>query len=157
MVEARTEAFERFKRTRIPLSAANLVLSIALVLGAARTIGRRPGGRVWLQQVCFATVVFAGAEYLVSRDERNFLVDRYTAIRAPHLVQQGATREQIESTARATLRMSYFLNVLVQLGLYGGLALALGRASVSAELAPPSEGRPSIPPSSGPPSSDGES
>jgi hypothetical protein len=155
--EARLEAFERFKRTRVPLSAANLVLSIALVIGAARTIGRRPGGRGWLRQVCIATVIFAGAEYFVSRDERAFLVERITAIRAPHISQQGATREQIEATARAGLRMSYLLGVLAQLGLYGGLAMALGRASVAAELAPPSEGRASIPPSSGPPSSDGES
>lgn len=142
------EAFERFRRTKLPLTAANFVLSIALVIGAARTIGRRQGGRAWLQQVCLATALFATVEYVTSREERAYLVERIPAVRASRLDHPGVTREQFEATMRGSVRLTYLLKLLGQLALYGGLAIALGRRSVELELA--TEGGPprSVPPPS---------
>lgn len=142
------DAFERFRRTKLPLTAANFVLSIALVIGAARTIGRRPGGRAFLQQVCLATALFATVEYVASREERTYLVERVPAVRALRLDHPGVTREQFESTMRGSVRLTYLLKLLAQLALYGGLAIALGRRAVELELA--TEGAPprSVPPPS---------
>lgn len=147
------EAFERFRRTKLPLTAANFVLSIALVIGAARTIGRRQGGRAWLQQVCLATAMFATVEYVTSRDERAFLIEKIPAVRAARVDHPGVTREQFEATMRGSVRLTYLMKLLAQLALYGGLAIALGRRSVALELA--TEGGPSrsVPP---PSSSDDE-
>lgn len=147
-----TDALERFRSTRLPLTAANLVLSIALVVGAARTIGRRPGGRSWLRQVCAATALFAITEYVVSRDERAYLVEHLPPVMAVRLERSGLSTEQAEERLRASVRLRYLLVLLAQLGLYGGLAIALGRPSVGFELAPERGPRGSFPP----PSSDGD-
>lgn len=146
--EVMSEAFERFRRTRLPLTAANFVLSLALVVGAARTLGRRNGGREWLRQVCVATALFAGAEYVASRDERSWLAERLPAVRIEHVGHPGLTPEQAEVTGRAGVRLSFLLKLLGHLGLYGGLAIALGRSSVIAELRPDEGSRRSVPPSS---------
>lgn len=146
--EVMSEAFERFRKTRLPLTAANFVLSLALVVGAARTLGRRAGGRAWLQQVCVATALFAGVEYVASRDERNWLAERIPVVRLEHVDHPGLTREQAEVTWRASVRLSFLLKLLGHLGLYGGLAIALGRRSVIAELSPDEGSRRSVPPSS---------
>lgn len=149
------EAFERFRRTKLPLTAANFVLSIALVIGAARTIGRRQGGRAWLQQVCLATALFATVEYVTSREERTYLVEKIPVVRANRLDHPGVTREQLEATMRGSVRLTYLLKLLAQLALYGGLAIALGRRAVELELATEGGPRPSVPPPSS--SDDGES
>ncbi|MBI2391521.1 MAG: hypothetical protein HYV09_18175 [Deltaproteobacteria bacterium] len=143
-----TEAIERFRRTRLPLTAANFVLSIALVIGAARTIGRRPGGLAWLRQVCIATVLYAGIEHVVSREERAWLADRIAVVSASRIDDPHLTRAQAEAASRATARFSFVLTLAAQLALYGGLAIALGRASVIAELTPADGSRRSVPPPS---------
>jgi hypothetical protein len=142
------EAYERFRRTRLPLTAANFVLSIALVVGAARTLGRRAGGLAWLQQVCFASALFACAEFVGSREERAWLAEAIPAARAGAVEHPGLTREQAEATFRASVRFSFLLKLLGQLTLYGGLAVALGRPSVAAELRADDRSRPSAPPPS---------
>jgi len=146
--EVMTDSFERFRKTRLPLTAANFVLSIALVIGAARTLGRRTGGRAWLQQVCLATALYAGADYVASRDERAWLAEKIPAVRVARLDHPGLTREQAEATLRASVRFSFLLKLFGQVALYGGLAIALGRSSVIAELTPSEGSRQSIPPSS---------
>jgi hypothetical protein len=147
------ESFERFRKTKLPLTAANFVLSIALVIGAARTIGRRPGGRAWLQQVCFATALYAVAEYAVSREERAYLAEQLPVAGAARLQQPGISREQAEAAIRLQWRISSVLRLVGQLVLYGGLAIALGRRSVELELATANGGGRSVPP---PSSSDDE-
>jgi hypothetical protein len=142
------ESFERFRKTKLPLTAANFLLSIALVIGAARTIGRRPGGRAWLQQVCLATALYAVAEYAVSREERAFLMDRLPAAGAARVQQPGLSREQAEAAIRLNVRIYSVLRLLGQLALYGGLAIALGRRSVALELTTEPGGPRSLPPSS---------
>jgi len=146
------ESFERFRKTKLPLTAANFVLSIALVIGAARTIGRRAGGRAWLQQVCFATAIYAVAEYGLSRDERAFLMEHLPAAGAARVQQPGLSREQTEAAIRLNVRIYSVLRLVGQVVLYGGLAIALGRRSVILELAVDPGNRRSIPP----PSSDDE-
>jgi hypothetical protein len=148
--EVVVDAYERFRRTRIPLSAANVVLSIALVIGAARTIGRRQGGRALLQQICFATAIFAAVEHVVSREERAYLVSRIPAVRAVRVEHPGVTVEEFEARMRAGIKFSYLLKLMGQLALYGGLAIALGRRSVELELATAEGGGPprSVPPPS---------
>lgn len=146
--EVIAEGFDRFRRTRLPLTAANFVLSMALVVGAARTLGRRQGGRAWLQQVCVATALFAAVEFVASRDERRWLAEHLPKVHVEQLQQPGLTREQAEGILGGNVRFSFVLNLLWHLALYGGLAVALGRASVVAELAPVEGSRPSLPPSS---------
>ncbi len=147
------ESLERFRRTKLPLTAANFVLSIALVIGAARTIGRRAGGRAWLQQVCFATALYAVAEYAVSREERAFLMDRLPAASAARVQQPGLSREQTEAAIRLNVRIYSMLRLIGQIVLYGGFAIALGRRSVELELTTEPGGPRSMPP---PSSSDDE-
>ncbi len=133
--ELANERFERFRRTRLPLAAANFVLSLALVIGAARTLGRRPGGSSWLQQVCVATALFVCLEYVVSRSERAFVAERLPRLQAARVEQPGVSREHTEATLRGGVQFWFFFNVAAQLALFGGLAIALGRRSVGLELA----------------------
>jgi hypothetical protein len=130
------EALERFRSTRVPLTAANFVLSLALFLGAARTIGRRPGGIGWLRQVCVASFLFVGVEHVASRAERAFLAEKIPPLQAERLQSPTMSKEQAEAAVRTSLRLAQMLKVLAQLGLYGGLAIALGRRSVDLELSP---------------------
>ena len=144
-VELAADLLERFRRTRLPLTVANLLLSLALVVGAARTLARRPFGQSWLRQVCAATALFAVAEFMASRAERTFVEDR--------LLVHAVTDDEA-TRVRAAVRVLYGVKTLVlfaQLALFGGLFVALGRSSVVLELAPREPGR-SIPP----PADDGD-
>jgi hypothetical protein len=138
-VELAADLLERFRRTRLPLTVANLLLSLALVVGAARTLARRPFGQSWLRQVCAATALFALAEWAASRAERPFVEDR--------LLVHAITDEEV-ARVHAAVKILYGVKTLVlfaQLALFGGLFVALGRSSVVLELAPREPGR-SIPP-----------
>lgn len=141
-VELFSEILERFRSTRIPVTIANLLLSLALVVGAARAIARRPGGSAWLRQVCVATAIFAVTEHVVARKEREFMAERF-------LSYARSPEEQLR--VRSGVQWAYLLKafgVALQLGLFGGLAVALGRASVKLELAPRDPARRSLPPPS---------
>ncbi len=76
------------------------------------------------------------------------LAEQIPAVRVLHVDHTGLTREQAEATFRASVRFSFLLKLFGQLALYGGLALALGRPAVIAELVPAEGSRPSMPPSS---------
>lgn len=146
-VELAADLLERFRRTRLPLTVANLLLSLALVVGAARTLARRPFGKSWLRQVCAATALFAVAEFVASRAERTFVEDR--------LLVHAVSDEEV-TRVRGAVKILYGVKTLVlfaQLALFGGLFVALGRSSVVLELAPREPGR-SIPP---PGTDDGDS
>jgi len=132
---------ERHRSVLLPLAIANLILSVSLVVGAARTLGRRSGGKLWLRQVCIATAVFAAADYGASKSYRADLADVSSRL-APE-----------DPSARLKTQTLYAIMTLLQLGLFGGLFVALGRGSVAFELAPDPERR-SFPPSSR--SDDGE-
>lgn len=145
MVDFFSDINDRFRHTRIPLAIANLLLSLALLIGAMRTLARRVGGKAWLRQVCVATAVFAVAEYVVSRDERTYTAEQ--------LVKKAISPDE-QALMQSTVRWFYAekaLVVVMQLALFGGLAIALGRSSVVLELAPRDPTRRSVPP---PPSGD---
>ena len=138
-VELASDLLERFRRTRLPLTVANLLLSLALVVGAARTLTRRPFGQSWLRQVCAATALFALSEHVASRSERSFVEDR--------LLVHSVSDDDV-ARVHAAVKILYGVKTLVllaQLALFGGLFVALGRSSVVLELAPREPGR-SIPP-----------
>jgi hypothetical protein len=137
MLQTWIALLDRYRARRVPLAIADLLLSLALLVGAARTLARRPGGKSWLRQVCFATAVFALVEIAVRRAEYVDAVDRYAQLASE---DAGRLRVRFEAALGAY--------VAAQLALFGGLAWALGKPSVVLELAPEPSDR-SIPPPSG--------
>jgi hypothetical protein len=135
------EALDRFRKTRLPLSVANLLLSSALVIAAARTLSRRPGARGWLIQFAIANGLFALIELAVSRDERAFLIDR--AMQLPEVAADPHL-----PMARQMMPTIFVGLALIEAGLFMALAFTLSRASVARELAPRDDDRRTLPPSS---------
>ena len=133
MLQTWVDLLDRYRSQRVPLAIADLLLSLALLVGAARTLARRPGAKSWLRQVCFATALFALVELGLRRAEYVDAADRYAQISA-------------EDAARLRVRFQAMLAALVaaQVVLFGGLAWALGKPSVVLELAP--ERSPDAPP-----------
>jgi hypothetical protein len=125
MLHTWIDLLDRYRARRVPLAIADLLLSLALLVGAARTLARRPGAKSWLRQVCFATALFALVEVAMRRAEYVDAADRYAQISA-------------EDASRLRLRFQAALGAFIaaQLVLFGGLAWALGRPSVVLELAP---------------------
>lgn len=121
------DLLDRYRARRIPLAIADLLLSLALLVGAARTLARRPGAKSWLRQVCLAMVAFALVELAVRRAEWIDAANEYARISAVS-----------DDPARVRVRFETALGaiVAVQLALFGGLVWALGRPSVVLELAP---------------------
>jgi hypothetical protein len=126
---------DRHRPVRLPLAIANMLLSAALVVGAARTLGRRSGGKNWLRQVCAASAIFAVGDWFASRPYRDDLAEVASKLAAN------------DPSARIKTHGLYAMLALLQAGLFGGLFVALGRSSVAFEVAPDPERR-SFPPSS---------
>jgi len=128
MLQTWIDLLDRYRTKRVPLAIADLLLSVALLVGAARTLAKRPGAKSWLRQVCFATAIFALVEVAVRRPEYVDAADRYAQISA-------------DDAQRLRLRFQAMLGAFVaaQLALFGGLAWALGKPSVVLELAPERE------------------
>ena len=135
------EALDRFRGTRLPLSVANLLLSAALVITAARTLSRARGARAWLLQFSAANGVLAIVDFVVSRPEREFLLER--VLRMPEIASDPSS-----PTVRRLMPGALTLPLLVECALFFGLAYALARPSVVSELAPREEDPSSMPPSS---------
>jgi hypothetical protein len=125
--EIQLDAFDRYRSKRVPLAAANFVLSLALVGGASRTMARRPGAIAWLQQLCAASALYAVVEGVVSAPETAYVAARFEA------VQHGAPPGLY---ARAW-RLRALVAAVAEVLLYGGLALSLSSGAVAQELAPP--------------------
>lgn len=135
------EALDRFRSTRLPLSIANLLLSAALVLMAARTLSRTRGARAWLLQFSAANGALAIVDFVVSRPERDFLLDR--VLRMPEIANDPSS-----PTVRRLMPGVLTLPLIIECALFFGLAYALARPSVVRELAPPDQDRSTMPPSS---------
>jgi hypothetical protein len=135
------EALDRFRSTRLPLSIANLLLSAALVLMAARTLSRTRGARAWLLQFSAANGALAIVDFVVSRPERDFLLER--VLRMPEIANDPSS-----PAVRRLMPGVLTLPLLVECALFFGLAYALARPAVVRELAPPDQDRSSMPPSS---------
>jgi hypothetical protein len=149
--EAAYDVLDRFRSTRLPLTVANLLLSIALVVGVSRTFGRRAGAKAWLRQVCVATALFAAAEHVISRPERAFYEERLR----DGYARLGNDPAQVDALVRAAYATKALVAV-AQLALFGALAFALGRPSVVLELAPRDPSRGSVPPPSSRDAGDGD-
>lgn len=135
------EMLDRFRSTRLPLSVANMLLSGALVISTARTISRRRGARSWLIQFSIANAVLAIVDFLVSRPERDFLLDRVL-----HMPEVAADPNL--PLLRQTMPAALALAPTIECALFFGLAYALARPAVARELAPREEGGSPMPPSS---------
>lgn len=135
------EALERFRSTRLPLSVANLILSAALVLASARTLSRTRGARAWLLQFSAVNGVLAIVDFVVSRPEREFLLER--VLRMPEIASDPSS-----PTVRRMMPGVLALPLLLECALFFGLAYALARPAVVRELAPREEDPRSLPPSS---------
>ncbi len=133
-VAART----KFRSTRLPLSIAWLLVSAVLVLGAARTLARRPGGLPLLRQACVVVSLLAVVDFAVSGPERAFLVEQLALLRARQLekLPPDMTREAFTQTARAAGRVGIALRFFAEVAFFSALAMALGRKAVASELAP---------------------
>ena len=135
------EMLDRFRSTRLPLSVADMLLSGALVISAARTISRRRGARSWLMQFSIANAVLAIVDFVVSRPERDFLLDRVL-----HMPEVAADPNL--PLLRQTMPAAFALAPTIECALFFGLAYALARPAVARELAPREEGGSPMPPSS---------
>jgi hypothetical protein len=135
------EALDKFRSTRLPLSIANLLLSAALVFAAARTLSRTRGARAWLLQFSAANGALAIVDFVVSRPEREFLLER--VLRMPEIANDPSS-----PAVRRLMPGVLTLPLLLECALFFGLAYALARPSVVRELAPPEPDRSSLPPSS---------
>lgn len=137
----------QFRKTRLPLSIAWLLVSAVLVLGAARTLARRPGGLALLRQACLVVSLLAVGDFAVSASERAFVVEQLALLRARQLdkLPPDMTRESFTQTARAAGKVGHALRLFAEVGFFALLFHALGRPRVAAELAP--RERASLPPS----------
>lgn len=142
-IAARTQ----FRKTRLPLSIAWLLVSAVLVLGAARTLARRPGGLALLRQACLVVSLLAVLDFGLSGAERAFVVEQLAQLRVRQLdkLPPEMTRESFLQTARAAGKVGHALRLFAEVGFFALLLHALGRPSVIAELAP--RERASLPPS----------
>ncbi len=120
------DTLDRFRTRRIPLAAANLMLSIALLGGAARTMARRAGARAWLQQVCAATALFAAVEFVVAMPERDYLAQRLELVVHP----SGA------AAVTAAVRFKALAIAIAEVVFFPALAFILSTPGALIELAP---------------------
>ena len=141
-----TSQLTLFKQRRLPLSIAWLLLSFVLLVGAARTLGRRAGGLSLLRQACVAVSLLALVDYMASRPEWAYFVEHNADIRARRVehLPKDMTREAYRHTAVVAGRVAVVLRVFFEVAFFAALGLALGRPAIAGDLTP--KERASLPP-----------
>lgn len=120
------------RRVGVPLAAANLLLSFALVVGVVRARRRGTFGRQWLVQVCFASALFAAVEWVARRDERAYFRGQLEArVEAAHL---GADERALAMQNLDALNGGRLLCAAWEVIFFASLGFSLLRPKVAAEL-----------------------
>jgi hypothetical protein len=119
------EAMHRFARVTLPVSLAEAMLGVMLVIASGLMMGSRPGARMLALQALAANAIFTAVSYVLTRNVRAAAfdaVDNIVQTISPDLPQRAMirTREMLSWSAR--------IIVAGQIGTLALGALALTRA-----------------------------
>jgi hypothetical protein len=132
--KARLDVLDHFRRSKLPLAAANLLLSGLLVVGATRAMGGKKGARSLALQGLGANALLAAVDYALSqgfRGEMAAVVVQY-ALRGP--VLQGAPElgDRLWGAAWVSFRLQLLLTLLAYAMAWAALATRASRAYLAA-------------------------
>jgi hypothetical protein len=127
-------ALEHQRRTHLPLTVANLLLSMLLAAAVARVLSRRAGARAIAQQALMANALLVAIGYLLERGFRSELIGQLADLTA--VAQSPApTADELRAIV-AGMQLLWLIGVCLEAAFFAGLAYWLGRPAVAFELAP---------------------
>jgi hypothetical protein len=132
--KARLDVLDHFRRSRLPLAAANLLLSGLLVFGATRAMGGKPGARSLALQGVGANAILAVVDYALSlgfRGEMAAVMVQYAA-RGPLLRSEPDLGDRLWAAAWVSFRLQLLLTLLVYALAWAALSTRSSRAFFAA-------------------------
>ncbi len=132
--KARLDVLDRFRKSKLPLAAANLLLSGLLVIGATRAMGGKPGARSLALQGIGANGLLAAVDYAMSqgfRGEMASVVVQY-ALRGPILRGEPDLSDRLWGAAWVSFRLQLLLTLLAYALAWAALSTRASRAYLAA-------------------------
>lgn len=136
LLEARAEAYDHSRRTKLPLAIANFLLSGLLTWGASRALREGSGGRSLALQAVVANAALSVADFALShafRSEMALAVMNHFPRSTMHGTE-GMSDQQVGEVLVAGTTAMFVGELVLSLAVYGLATIALTRPATRAYL-----------------------